>query len=98
VVARKITWTKKANLERKEILAYWIEHNQSKTYSLKLNKLIKETLQLLSENPYIGRKSDYEHVRIKILRDYLIFYTFNERELFVLSLWDSRRKEQKIIR
>jgi len=73
-----------------------MERNQSKTYSLKLNKLIKDTLQSLSQNPYIGRKSDYDNVRVKIVRDYLIFYSFNERELFVLSLWDSRRVEHKI--
>jgi len=73
-----------------------MERNQSKTYSLKLNKLIKDTLQSLSQNPYIGRKSDYDNVRVKIVRDYLIFYSFNERELFVLSLWDSRRVEHEI--
>lgn len=57
---RKITWTKKANLERTEILEYWINRNKSKTYSTKLNELIKDTLKSLSENPHIGRKSDFD--------------------------------------
>lgn len=93
---RKITWTKKANLERKEILEYWINRNKSKTYSTKLNELIKDTLKSLSENPHIGRKSDFDNVRVKIVRDYLIFYSFDTKELIVLSVWDSRRDEQTI--
>lgn len=39
---RKIVWTKSANQDRIEILSYWIERNSSKSYSLRLNKMIKE--------------------------------------------------------
>ena len=47
---RKINWTEKANLERKEILAYWIARNKYKSYSIKLNKLIIDTLNQVAEN------------------------------------------------
>ncbi len=41
---RTIKWTEKANFERKEILKYWINRNESKTYSIKLNKLFVEAV------------------------------------------------------
>lgn len=92
-MAKKIIWTKKANEERKEILDYWIQRNQSKTYSIKLNKLIVETLTRLSVQPELGRKTDIENVRVKLVRDYLLFYEINKLDLIVLSIWDGRKNE-----
>lgn len=90
---RKVIWTLKANIERKEIIEYWILRNQSKTFSIKLNKLIIETIKLLAEHPTIGRKTDIKDVRVKIVRDYLIFYEFSKSELIILSIWDGRREK-----
>ena len=86
-------WTKKANFERKEILEYWINRNKSKTYSSKLNILIIETLVQLSENPSVGRKSDFENIHVKIIHSYLLFYEFDSENLKVLSIWDGRRDQ-----
>lgn len=93
MVARKINWTKEANFERKEILAFWVYRNKSKTYSIKLNKLFVDTLKILAENPKIGRKTDFENVHVKIVRDYLLFYEFDTKQIKVLSIWDGRRDE-----
>ncbi|WP_090024046.1 type II toxin-antitoxin system RelE/ParE family toxin [Chryseobacterium oleae] len=96
MAGRKVIWTHKANIERKEILEYWILRNQSKTFSIKLNKLIISSVKLLSQFPLIGRKTAVTNVRVKIVKDYLIFYEFSETELIILSLWDGRREENKI--
>ncbi|MCT2406894.1 type II toxin-antitoxin system RelE/ParE family toxin [Chryseobacterium antibioticum] len=96
MAGRKVVWTDKANIERKEILEYWILRNQSKTFSIKLNKLIISNVRLLSQFPLIGRKTAFNNVRVKIVKDYLIFYEFSEAELIVLSIWDGRRKESEI--
>jgi plasmid stabilization system protein ParE len=93
---RKIIWTAKANFERKEILEYWIERNKSKAFSIKLNRLIIEDLKLLSSNPKIGKKTEIENVRVKIIRDYLILYEVFENEILVLTIWDSRRNPNKL--
>lgn len=92
---RTIIWTTKANIERREILKYWINRNKSKAYSVKLNELFINSLIKLSENPKIGRKTNFNNVRVKIVRDYLIFYEFDLNELKVLSIWDGRRDESK---
>ena len=90
---RKIIWTATAKFERKEILEYWINRNKSNTYSKKLNQLFSEAVKLLSEHPKIGRTTNDGETRINIVRDYLIFYEFNEKELIIQSVWDSRRDE-----
>ena len=97
MVKRKIVWTQKAFEERKEILAYWIERNQSKTYSVKLNKLIKETIQIAALYPDTGRITTFKNVRVKIIRDYFLFYEVNKTTLVVLSIWDGRRNDRTLI-
>lgn len=46
----QIEWTKKASKQRVDILEFWIEHNQSKTYSTKILKETLEAEKLLKEN------------------------------------------------
>ena len=92
---RKIVWTEKANFERKEILEYWINRNQSKSFSIKLNRLIVNNLKLLSANPNVGKKTEIENVRVKVIRDYLLFYEILEKEILVLTILDSRRNPEK---
>lgn len=90
-MARQIIWTVSAQTERREILDYWVKRNKSKTYSIKLNKLIITALKEISKSPFIGRKTEIEDVRVKIVRDYLIFYEISPKKIFVLSIWDGRR-------
>ena len=78
---RKVTWTKKANTERKEILEYWIDRNKSKTFCIRLNLLIIENLRLILSKPAIGKKTELENVRIRIIRDYLLIYEIKEDEI-----------------
>ncbi|MCT4013883.1 type II toxin-antitoxin system RelE/ParE family toxin [Elizabethkingia anophelis] len=96
MAARKIIWMQKANIERRDILEYWIDRNKSKKFSIKLNKLIVGTIKQIAENPGIGRKTNLENVRVKIIRDYLLFYEFDENYLKILTLWDGRRDENSL--
>jgi toxin YoeB len=90
-MAKRITWTHRAHRDRKEILLYWKHRNQSAAYSRKINTLIKKAIDLVAAHPYIGRKTDIENVRVKLATNYLIFYEIAEDQIFILSLWDSRR-------
>ena len=90
-MARQIIWTISAQTERREILEYWVKRNKSMIFSKKLNKLIITNLREIGKNPLIGRKTDIADVRVKIIRDYLIFYEITPKSIFVLSIWDGRR-------
>lgn len=93
-MAKRINWTQRAHRDRKKILLYWKEYNQSSTYSRRLNTLIKKTVELIASHPNIGRKTDIENVRVKLIRDYLIFYESDEENIFILSIWDNRRNPE----
>jgi toxin YoeB len=95
-MAKQIIWTKRSQDDRKAILHYWKAHNQSNTYSIKLNGLIKKAVALIAAHPHIGRRTDMENVRVKLVRDYLIFYQENETHVFILSIWDNRRNPEEV--
>ena len=85
-MAKKIIWSRKAQVELIEILGYWINRNKSNTFSIKLNELVDEQLKLLTENPKIGRKTDIENIYIKVIHKYLLYYELVENELHVLTI------------
>mgnify|MGYP003596181590 CR=1 FL=1 len=95
-MAYKIVWTEKANFERLRILQFWIDNNKSRAFSLKLDKLFISALRDLSKKPTIGRKSEFENVRVKIVRKYLIFYEIVRQDLVILSVWDGRRDKKTL--
>lgn len=90
----QIVWTEKANIERQHILQFWVDHNKSKTFSLKLNKLFISAIRDIAKKPNIGRKTEFENVRVKIVREYLIFYEVIKKDLVILSIWDGRRDKK----
>ena len=95
-MAYQIVWTEKANLERQNILQFWIDHNKSKVFSLKLNKLFVSSIRDIARRPNIGRKTEFDNVRVKIVREYLIFYEVINKHLVILSIWDGRRDRRNL--
>ena len=95
-MAYKIVWTEKANIERLRILQFWIDNNKSRVFSLKLDKLFISAIRDLSKKPTIGRKTEFENVRVKIVREYLIFYEIVRQDLVILSVWDGRRDKKTL--
>ena len=71
-MARQIIWAHRAQSDRKEILEYWKNRTTSTSYSKKLDSLFREALSILKDYPQIGKPTDIDKVRIKIVRDYLL--------------------------
>jgi plasmid stabilization system protein ParE len=92
---REIVWSRRAIQENIEILEYWINRNKSDSYSIKLDKLFKENINLVASIPELGKPTDFPFVRIKIIRDYFIYYRIKPNAIEILSVWDSRRNPQK---
>lgn len=97
-MVRKIIWTKNAQRDRFAIFSYWNNRNKSNAYSRKLNEIIKESLSLISNHPKIGKLTDKENVRAKVLKDYLIIYEITLKEIVVLTLWDCRLNPEDLKR
>jgi plasmid stabilization system protein ParE len=96
VAKRTINWTKQALLDRIEILGYWVIRNKNKRYSNKLNSIFISAVELISNHPEIGRKISKSNARAKIVKNYIIIYDFNEYELDILTIWDTRQNPIKL--
>ena len=88
---KKIVWSLKAQEDRLKILEYWIVNNKSKTYSEKLLDLFIQASELIAEYPKIGKPTDIDNVRFKIVKEYLLFYEETEYQINILLVWDNRQ-------
>ena len=97
MASRKIIWSKRARIKRYEILSYYIDRNKSNTYSIKLNHRINKELQLLTEYPNLGIKTDIMGVRGLIIENFILFYELNKNIIIVHYIWDSRQNPEELI-
>ncbi len=79
-MAPRIIWSYRAQSDRKAIFNYWNKRNKSNSYSKKLNRLFKVAVKLIAEYPEIGKPTDVKDVRIKVVKDYLIFYEIDKKD------------------
>ncbi len=95
-MVRQIIWSRRAQEDRKYIFSYWNKRNKSKVYSKKLNRLFIKAVELLAIHPNMGRVSNKENIRIKVVKDYLLIYEFTTKELRILSVFDTRQNPNKL--
>ena len=95
-MVRQVVWSLRAQKDRRDILNYWRLRNKSNTYSKKLNQLFKNSIQIIKDFPQIGKSTDDPNTRIKIIKDYLLFYEETETQIFILTIWDSRQDPDRL--
>ena len=52
---------------------------------------MNDTIIRLRTYPEIGRKTDNPRIRLKIIKDYFLYYSFNDKQLVILGIADMRR-------
>ena len=87
----KIEWSTDAKSDLIDILDFYTQRNKSASYSKKLNTEINKSIKILSRNPYIGIKTDYNSVRALIAGDYQIIYEIFDQILLIVMIWDCRQ-------
>ncbi|MEX0660150.1 MAG: hypothetical protein WEA58_01070 [Balneolaceae bacterium] len=93
---RKINWASRAVTDRTDILEYWYEKTGSVDYPIKLEGLFSSTISLFSKMPDAGIVFDQQrNIRFVLVKYYRIYYTSTEQHFTVLSIWDTRRDQQK---
>lgn len=88
-MVKQIIWTQSAQQNRIAILQYWQRHNQSNAYSKKLNLLFRKAISLIALHPKIGHVSNMEGVRIKPVKNYIIFLNEDDLHIYILLIWDN---------
>ena len=96
---RKIVWSDRAKKRLFGILEFYIERNKSKSYSVKLYKLLNKEVKLLLKYPDLGLKTSEESVRGQIIDTYIIYYEVTEDKIVIHTIWDCRQDpDSKIIK
>lgn len=90
-MAKEIVWTETSIKDRLSIYQFWIDHNQSDTFSIKLELLFNESAKLVAIFPDAGTKTDFENIRVKVVRSYKLFYRNQNDRIEILRVWDSRQ-------
>lgn len=91
MVQRKVIWSVEAKLDLFDILDFYLKRNGSAVYSKKLNLRFQKSVQLISQNPFIGSQTDFEMVRTLIRDDYQIIYEIFDQFILIIMIWDCRR-------
>ncbi len=91
MVKFKINWSREARLDLIDILEYYLNRNKSATYSKKLNAKINRSVNLLSKNPLLGTRTNFDTVRALVTGDYQIIYEIFDQMILIIMLWDCRR-------
>lgn len=92
-----VSWTSTAVRQRNLIFEYWNEHNQSYTYSRKLNLSIEERLEVLKHSPQIGKLTDFANTRVVSLGHFSLFYKLIDRHIIITAFWDNRQDPSKLL-
>lgn len=98
MVRYKIEWSLEAREDLIDILDFYNKRNDSSTYSRKLYIKFQKRIKLLSQNPFLGVRTDFETVRVLITDNYQIIYEIFEDFILIIMIWDNRRNpENKMI-
>lgn len=97
MVKRTIIWSEHAASELKSTLTFYNLRNRNTKYSLRLLNQVKQIMDALSENEFMGRLSEDKRTRVIVMNVYLIFYEIIESEIHILSFWDNRQNAENRI-
>ena len=95
-MAKKIAWTQTSIQDRIQIYQFWTQQNKSNLYSEKLDRLFKEAAKLLSAFPEIGTQTDFPDLRVKVIRNYKLFYLNLEDSIQIIRIWDTRQNPEDL--
>jgi len=94
---RKIIWTETAARQRRSILEYWLQRNQSPTYSLKLLRLSNEKANLIAENPLIYKATEFPNTHVVAMGHFSLFYKITDDVIIITAFWDNRQDPKKLL-
>jgi plasmid stabilization system protein ParE len=96
---RKIVWSNRAKIRLFAILDFYIVRNNSKIYSIKLQKLISKEVNLLLKQPDLGLKTSEDTTRGLIIENYIVYCEITDDKIIIHTIWDSRQNpDNKIIK
>jgi plasmid stabilization system protein ParE len=91
-MGQKVIWTEEAEEQFFGILEYWKNRTQSFSYSIKIKNDLDQKLELILQNPIIGKESELPGIRsLNFLTYFKVIYGMYGGQLVVLNIWDMRQ-------
>jgi plasmid stabilization system protein ParE len=94
-MAKEVRWSKSALADRRHIYEYWRYRNKSDIFSDKLDLLFKEVSTLIAAFPELGVQTDVNKLRMKVVRNFRLFYFDHSDHILIVRVWDTRQDPQK---
>lgn len=94
----KIVWTETAAKQRREILSYWTERNQSTLYAEKLIDITARHLKVILKNPQAFKETEINTIRESAMGHFSIYYKITADQLIVMAFWDNRQDPKKLLK
>jgi len=95
----EIKWTPEAETLYFETLEYWINHNKSNVYSLKIITEVERKEKLIAKNPLIGAAiiGAKDNVRrVLVLDNYSLHYRINKTIVEIVSFWANKKEPSNL--
>lgn len=93
-MAKEVRWSISALADRRHIYEYWRYRNNSDVFSDKLELLFNEVTNLLSAFPQLGAQTEASQLRVKVVRNFKLFYFDHSDHILIVRVWDTRQDPQ----
>lgn len=95
---RTIVWTETAAKQRRKILKYWTERNQSTAFAEKLIEITAKHLKVISKNPEAFKETEFDRLRESAMGHFSLYYKITEAQIIVMAFWDNRQDPKKLLK
>jgi len=95
---KKIIWTETAAWQRRSILEYWLERNQSPNYSLRLLRLSNEKVNMIADNPLLYKAAEFPNTRVAAMGHFSLFYNISDDAIIITAFWDNRQDPKELLK
>ena len=95
---RKVVWTETAAKQRREILRYWTERNQSTIYAEKLIEITAKHLKVITKNPKAFKETELNNIHESAMGHFSLYYKITPDQLIVMAFWDNRQDPKKLLK
>ena len=89
-MAKRIVFSKKAEIDLARIIDFNNSRNQSDTYSKKFFIKLTKRLKSLLKQPLSGLKTNTEETLLLIWDDYYVFYVYDELIIEVVAIYHQK--------
>jgi plasmid stabilization system protein ParE len=95
---RTIVWTDTAAKQRRQILKYWTERNQSTAFAEKLIEVTAKHRKVILKNPEAFKETEFDSLRESAMGHFSLYYKITETQIIVMAFWDNRQDPKKLLK